>query len=131
MWSKGSFSHGHWMVDASVRVTGRLKNGADGMVTCVFWFDHPLPVSLSLAHHTKYTTNTHTQTHTPQQAIWFTSEPGQEGPVYGNSDTWKGLALFLDSFDNNGMVSQSPLSLSLSLSLSQPMALFWLQQSGL
>ena len=32
IWAKQPFSHGHWMVDVSLRVTGRLKTGADGMV---------------------------------------------------------------------------------------------------
>ena len=36
------------------------------------------------------------------QAIWFTEERGQEGPVFGSNDNWKGLGLFFDSFDNDG-----------------------------
>ena len=35
------------------------------------------------------------------------SEPGSEGQVYGNIGTWKGVGLFLDSFDNDGLVSQN------------------------
>ena len=38
------------------------------------------------------------------QAIWVTSAPGSEGEVYGNIGTWNGIGLFLDSFDNDGMV---------------------------
>lgn len=34
-------------------------------------------------------------------AIWFTEEQGQEGPVFGSSDRWRGLGIFLDSFDND------------------------------
>ena len=32
VWTKNPFNHAHWMIDISLRVTGRLKNGADGMV---------------------------------------------------------------------------------------------------
>jgi len=34
-------------------------------------------------------------------ALWYTEEKGQEGPVFGSSDQWKGLGLFFDSFDND------------------------------
>ena len=33
IWSKTSFSSKHWMIDVSLRVTGRLKTGADGLVS--------------------------------------------------------------------------------------------------
>ena len=29
---------------------------------------------------------------------------GIEGPVFGSNDYWKGLAVFFDSFDNDGQV---------------------------
>nr|XP_034322732.1 protein ERGIC-53 [Crassostrea gigas] len=35
-------------------------------------------------------------------AIWFTEDKGQEGPVFGNQDMWRGLGVFMDSFDNDG-----------------------------
>lgn len=35
-------------------------------------------------------------------AIWYTDKPGIEGPVFGSNDHWNGLAVFLDSFDNDG-----------------------------
>ncbi|KAJ8402348.1 hypothetical protein AAFF_G00368370 [Aldrovandia affinis] len=35
-------------------------------------------------------------------AVWFTSEQGLEGPVYGAADTWNGVGIFFDSFDNDG-----------------------------
>ncbi|KAK2168905.1 hypothetical protein LSH36_13g07022 [Paralvinella palmiformis] len=35
-------------------------------------------------------------------AIWYTAEKGQEGPVFGSNDKWNGLAVFFDSFDNDG-----------------------------
>ena len=31
--------------------------------------------------------------------------PGSEGMAFGNTETWQGLAVILDSFDNNGLVS--------------------------
>jgi len=34
-------------------------------------------------------------------AIWYTKERGSEGPVFGSSDKWDGLALIFDSFDND------------------------------
>ena len=34
-------------------------------------------------------------------AFWFTSQKYLEGPVFGSSDNWRGLALFFDSFDND------------------------------
>ena len=37
VWTKNAFSHPHWMIDVSVRVTGRLKHGADGMVSRAWW----------------------------------------------------------------------------------------------
>lgn len=41
------------------------------------------------------------------QAIWFTDRPGVEGPVFGSNDNWNGLGVFLDSFDNDALVSAS------------------------
>ncbi|UXI19990.1 hypothetical protein NH340_JMT05933 [Sarcoptes scabiei] len=34
-------------------------------------------------------------------AFWYTDQRYPEGPVYGSSDYWRGLALFFDSFDND------------------------------
>ncbi|XP_048750391.2 protein ERGIC-53-like [Ostrea edulis] len=34
--------------------------------------------------------------------VWFTEDKGQDGPVYGNQDMWRGLGVFMDSFDNDG-----------------------------
>ena len=34
-------------------------------------------------------------------AFWFTDVRSPEGPVFGASDNWRGLALFFDSFDND------------------------------
>ena len=39
------------------------------------------------------------------QAIWVTESQGEEGPVYGSSDRWKGIGVFLDTFDNDAKVS--------------------------
>ncbi|CAF0758918.1 unnamed protein product [Didymodactylos carnosus] len=36
-------------------------------------------------------------------AVWFTEKPGVEGPVFGSNDLWKGLGIFLDSFDNDAL----------------------------
>ncbi|CAF1354829.1 unnamed protein product [Adineta steineri] len=36
-------------------------------------------------------------------AIWFTDKPGVEGTVFGSNDQWKGLGIFLDSFDNDAL----------------------------
>lgn len=38
-------------------------------------------------------------------AIWFTEEKGTDGPVFGSNDHWKGLGVFLDSFDNDLQVN--------------------------
>uniref|UniRef100_A0A8D3A024 Lectin, mannose-binding, 1 n=1 Tax=Scophthalmus maximus TaxID=52904 RepID=A0A8D3A024_SCOMX len=35
-------------------------------------------------------------------ALWFTTEQGLDGPVYGAADRWNGLGIFFDSFDNDG-----------------------------
>ncbi|CAN9504282.1 unnamed protein product [Ophioblennius macclurei] len=35
-------------------------------------------------------------------AMWFTTEQGLDGPVYGASDQWNGVGVFFDSFDNDG-----------------------------
>jgi len=34
-------------------------------------------------------------------AFWFTDQKYPEGPVFGSSDNWRGLALLFDSFDND------------------------------
>jgi len=36
-------------------------------------------------------------------AVWYTTDRGQEGPVFGSSDNWNGLGVFFDSFDNDGL----------------------------
>ncbi len=33
VWSVNPLAADHWMMDISMRITGRLKNGADGMVS--------------------------------------------------------------------------------------------------
>uniref|UniRef100_A0A671VGI9 Lectin, mannose-binding, 1 n=1 Tax=Sparus aurata TaxID=8175 RepID=A0A671VGI9_SPAAU len=35
-------------------------------------------------------------------AMWFTTEQGLDGPVYGAADQWNGVGVFFDSFDNDG-----------------------------
>lgn len=42
-----------------------------------------------------------------RQAVWFTSEQGLDGPVYGAADQWNGIGVFFDSFDNDGKVGVS------------------------
>ena len=37
--------------------------------------------------------------------MWFTTEQGLDGPVYGAADQWNGVGVFFDSFDNDGKVS--------------------------
>ncbi|CAF3443044.1 unnamed protein product [Rotaria sp. Silwood1] len=37
------------------------------------------------------------------KAIWFTEKAGVEGPVFGSNDLWKGVGVFLDSFDNDAL----------------------------
>ena len=64
--NKLKFAHKDWMVDIKVRISGRMKTGADGM------------------------------------AIWFTEEKAEGGPTFGGPENWKGLGVFLDSFDNDG-----------------------------
>jgi len=33
VWSKEKYSADNWMIDVTTKITGRLKTGADGMVT--------------------------------------------------------------------------------------------------
>lgn len=54
------------MVEIRLRITGRMKTGADGM------------------------------------AFWFTEEKASGGSTFGGPERWRGLGLFLDSFDNDG-----------------------------
>ncbi|XP_075697163.1 protein ERGIC-53 [Rhinoderma darwinii] len=35
-------------------------------------------------------------------AIWYTATQGLDGNVYGAADSWNGLGIFFDSFDNDG-----------------------------
>ncbi|XP_018425905.1 PREDICTED: protein ERGIC-53 isoform X1 [Nanorana parkeri] len=35
-------------------------------------------------------------------AIWYTATQGLEGEVYGSADSWNGVGIFFDSFDNDG-----------------------------
>jgi len=46
------------------------------------------------------------------QAIWYTETAGIEGPAFGNVNTWKGLGIFCDSFDNDQQVSEKKKVLS-------------------
>lgn len=43
-----------------------------------------------------------------QQAVWFTTSQGLDGPVYGAADQWNGVGIFFDSFDNDGKVGIQP-----------------------
>lgn len=35
-------------------------------------------------------------------AFWYAAEPGVQGKAYGSKEQWKGLGVFLDTFDNDG-----------------------------
>lgn len=35
----------------------------------------------------------------------MTEQSGVDGHVFGSNDNWKGLGVFLDSFDNDALVS--------------------------
>ena len=99
VWAKNAYSHPHWMIDVSLKVTGRLKHGADGMV-CQHSARLLTTFTLLLSFATHFT-----------QAIWFTQTAGTgEGQVFGNTETWNGLGVMLDSFDNDGLVSRSILT---------------------
>lgn len=47
-------------------------------------------------------------------AIWFTSQPGTIGPVFGSNDYWTGMGLFFDSFDNDGQKNNPVVSLMIN-----------------
>ncbi|XP_013408224.1 protein ERGIC-53 isoform X2 [Lingula anatina] len=66
VWSKNTNPHEHWEVEATFRISGRGRVGADGL------------------------------------AIWYTTQQGMDGPVFGGKDQWNGLGVFFDSFDNDG-----------------------------
>lgn len=46
--------------------------------------------------------------------IWYTSQLGALGPVFGANDFWTGMGLFLDSFDNDGQKNNPQVSLMLN-----------------
>ncbi|CAF1118935.1 unnamed protein product [Rotaria sp. Silwood1] len=47
-------------------------------------------------------------------AIWFTENPGVEGSVFGSNDQWKGLGIFLDSFDNDALQNNPIIAVMLN-----------------
>jgi mannose-binding lectin 1 len=47
-------------------------------------------------------------------AIWFTEQAGVEGPVFGSNDQWKGLGVFLDSFDNDALQNNPIISVMIN-----------------
>ncbi|EGT54446.1 hypothetical protein CAEBREN_22656 [Caenorhabditis brenneri] len=46
--------------------------------------------------------------------IWYTSQLGALGPVFGANDFWTGMGLFMDSFDNDGQKNNPQVSLMLN-----------------
>ena len=42
-------------------------------------------------------------------AFFFSEDKLAEGPVFGSADKWKGLAIFFDSFDNDGLYTQTQI----------------------
>lgn len=50
------------------------------------------------------------------QAMWYTETAGIEGPAFGNVNTWKGLGIFCDSFDNDQQVWWSKWQILLAAS---------------
>lgn len=44
-------------------------------------------------------------------ALWYTAQPALLGPVFGAGDFWTGLAIFLDSFDNDAQRNNPYISL--------------------
>lgn len=48
------------------------------------------------------------------QAIWFTESTGEQGPVFGARDFYRGLGVFLDSFDNDNLMNNPYISVVLN-----------------
>ncbi|CAG5130562.1 unnamed protein product [Candidula unifasciata] len=72
VWSKNKLEAKGWEIEAGIRITGRGRVGADGLA---IWF----------------TEGRASQTDNPADLV-----------VFGAADRWKGLGVFLDSFDNDG-----------------------------
>uniref|UniRef100_A0A183BXI3 L-type lectin-like domain-containing protein n=1 Tax=Globodera pallida TaxID=36090 RepID=A0A183BXI3_GLOPA len=47
-------------------------------------------------------------------AIWYTAQQGNLGPVFGANDFWTGMAIMLDSFDNDGARNNPAISLMIN-----------------
>ncbi|KAL3119833.1 hypothetical protein niasHT_005893 [Heterodera trifolii] len=47
-------------------------------------------------------------------AIWYTAQQGTLGPVFGANDYWTGMAIMLDSFDNDGQRNNPAISLMIN-----------------
>ena len=84
MWSKKPLASNNWMLDVSLRITGRLKNGADGMVRAivVFVLDDPFP------NHSHYCTHVHTPSH-PHRRYGSLSSVGRRGQCMGTANAGK------------------------------------------
>ena len=48
------------------------------------------------------------------QAVWYTQQRAEEGPVFGSMDNWNGLGVFFDSFDNDGLHNNPYISVMLN-----------------
>ncbi|ODV90749.1 hypothetical protein CANCADRAFT_31617, partial [Tortispora caseinolytica NRRL Y-17796] len=46
-------------------------------------------------------------------AIWLTESPGSSGPVFGSSDNFNGLGIFIDTYKNNRPGVQFPLVMAM------------------
>lgn len=47
-------------------------------------------------------------------ALWYTSQQGTLGPVFGANDYWTGMGIMLDSFDNDGARNNPTVSLMIN-----------------
>lgn len=47
-------------------------------------------------------------------AMWYTSQQGTLGPVYGANDYWNGMLLAFDSFDNDGLRNNPYISVMIN-----------------
>eukprot|EP00698_Gefionella_okellyi_P012306 TRINITY_DN3309_c0_g1_i1.p1 TRINITY_DN3309_c0_g1~~TRINITY_DN3309_c0_g1_i1.p1 ORF type:complete len:656 (-),score=191.38 TRINITY_DN3309_c0_g1_i1:101-2020(-) len=47
-------------------------------------------------------------------AFWYVQKPEERGPVFGHSESWNGLGVFIDTFDNDGRRNNPYVSVIIS-----------------
>lgn len=101
--SKGTYQVPFWSFNGDavpggdqIRIVPSLRDKSGGV-----WSKYPFP-SDAWQVEVKFRIHGRGRIGADGMVVWLVEKPSTTGPVFGSMDMWKGLGVFLDSYDNDG-----------------------------